>query len=260
MHEENCFVTLTYNDENLPENSSLQQGVVSEWIKRVRFHISPKRIRYFYVGEYGEASLRPHYHVSLFGVSRLSVFKSGPVFKTFDEIANRSWHNDKGASRGFVQVAEFNELTAQYVSGYVIKKLGDMQDDRLVGRYPEFAVMSRRPGIGATAIPTLAKALQPHVKVPEDVPRQLKLGTRNIPVGRYLRQKLLEELGFTEEQISASKQAVTHETSLQLSALFLSELANEESISRRDTYNRSVKQRIAQAETRAKIWSKKGSI
>lgn len=262
MHEENCFVTLTYNDDHLPADRCVRKEVVSGWIKRIRSALSPKRIRYLYVGEYGEQTLRPHYHASLFGVCGHSIVRRGTDIKTFAEIADAAWRDDEGASLGFIQIAEFNELTAQYISGYVLKKLTDLQDDRLIGRTPEFAEPSRRPGLGYPAIPVLAKALKASgvIRSPSDVPRQLKVGKRRIPVGRYLRQKLLEYMGFSDEEIRLAKQEVTFEKSLELSALFKAALASGEALSLKETYVKSVHQRILQTEARAKIWSKRGSI
>ena len=36
-------------------------------MKKLRGRLSPKRVRYFHCGEYGEKFSRPHYHVCLFG-------------------------------------------------------------------------------------------------------------------------------------------------------------------------------------------------
>ena len=69
MYDENCFVTFTYDDENLPENGSLTRGSQSDFtlfMKRLRKKVK-KKIRYFQCGEYGDTTGRPHHHACLFG-------------------------------------------------------------------------------------------------------------------------------------------------------------------------------------------------
>lgn len=67
LHNESCFVTLTYNDANLPYNNSLQKRDVQLFIKRLRKKLAPKKIRYFLTGEYGGRKGRAHYHLVIFG-------------------------------------------------------------------------------------------------------------------------------------------------------------------------------------------------
>ena len=91
LYENNCFITLTFNDENLPANRSLDVKTYQDFMKRLRERFVPKcpydkcdplddpdqywlrkkwlekhRIRLFYCGEYGEKYGRPHYHALLF--------------------------------------------------------------------------------------------------------------------------------------------------------------------------------------------------
>ena len=67
LHEHNCFITLTYNDENLPLNGSLDLKHFQDFMKRLRKKVSVP-IRYFHCGEYGSRLQRPHYHLLLFGL------------------------------------------------------------------------------------------------------------------------------------------------------------------------------------------------
>ena len=76
LHEDSCFITLTYNDENLPDDASLNVKHFQNFMKEFRAAIAPKKVRFFHCGEYGEhngtykheqsyglSSLgRPHYH------------------------------------------------------------------------------------------------------------------------------------------------------------------------------------------------------
>ena len=78
QHPETCFLTLTYDDDNLPwvyheDNDlwipTLVKSHLQKWIASVRYHVkwNTSPIRYFAAGEYGSKGGRPHYHVILFG-------------------------------------------------------------------------------------------------------------------------------------------------------------------------------------------------
>ena len=66
LYDDNCFVTLTYNDENLPDPPSLVVRDCQLFMKKLRRRYEPKKIRFFLCGEYGEMNRRPHYHAILF--------------------------------------------------------------------------------------------------------------------------------------------------------------------------------------------------
>lgn len=93
---------------------------------------------------------------------------------------------------GIIEVGELNSKSAAYCAEYVVKKMTNADDDRLYGREPEFARMSRRPGLGYVALGEVAKAL-PRGLV--DVPGSLRHGPKEYPLGRYLRGSLRELYG-----------------------------------------------------------------
>lgn len=132
-HEKNCFVTLTYDDDHVPEK--LQKKDFQRFIKSLRN--SGLSVRYFGCGEYGGLTARPHYHLVLFGyfpddVKYFSRSKSGfPQF--ISKFLSDIW------SKGFVTVSEFSPEVAGYVAGYVDKKY-KVQDS--------FILMSKKPGLG----------------------------------------------------------------------------------------------------------------
>lgn len=102
---------------------------------------------------------------------------------------------------GRIDVGELNKDTAQYIAGYVTKKMTSKDDKRLNGRYPEFARMSLRPGIGATAVGDIADVVSSDFGLDDvslncDVPRALKIGKKSLPLGRYIRGKLRLAIGF----------------------------------------------------------------
>ena len=68
MHDRNCFVTLTYNNDNVPADRSLNYRDFQLFMKRLRFHFRGVPIRFYMCGEYGEDFGRPHFHACLFGL------------------------------------------------------------------------------------------------------------------------------------------------------------------------------------------------
>lgn len=247
-HEHNCFVTLTYDRAHIPGNWSLQPDHVRLWLYSFRKAIRPLRVRYFLCGEYGEESFRPHYHASLFGVSGATVVNN----KFVADIIRDTW------GRGFVQVAEFTHLTAQYVAGYTVKKLKDRKDGRS-WNCEEFARMSRRPGLGAGAMGVAAAALQKTYLGWDggDVPHELQVGKRKIPLGRFLLDKLRREVGFTDEYIKEIRDRSTMERSIELQALLHH---SPDAPSFKAAYLQDIEGKLASVEARAKIWKKRRTL
>ena len=67
LHRFSSFITLTYNDEHLPSDRSLNVEHFQRFMKRLRKHLEPLKIRFFHCGEYGDKFRRPHYHAIVFG-------------------------------------------------------------------------------------------------------------------------------------------------------------------------------------------------
>lgn len=153
------FITLTYDDENLPKDRSLKKRDVQNFIKRVkkRFRSSKENpIRQIYCGEYGSRTLRPHYHVILFNMDFPDKRKhriSDQGYQIFvSEELNRLWKKGH-AEFGFAEPASI-----AYLFKYILKK-----KTRKEKRQPrtlelpegcfdvehEFIEASRNPGIGA---------------------------------------------------------------------------------------------------------------
>ena len=51
--ESSCFVTLTYRDEDLPPNGSLDRYALTNYFKRLRKDLGDRKIKYYACGEYG---------------------------------------------------------------------------------------------------------------------------------------------------------------------------------------------------------------
>jgi len=145
-HETTAFTTLTYDEKHLPV--TLQKRHIQLFYKRLRINLrrsdTTPAIRHFSSGEYGERTLRPHYHAIIFGLSPKA-----------QEIIERSW------GMGLTHTVEANNNTIAYVAGYTTKKIGyrqrkaieqlDPATGELYYWQPPFIQMSRRPGIGASA-------------------------------------------------------------------------------------------------------------
>ena len=146
MYEQNCFITLTYDEENVPSDGSLNKKHFVDFMKRLRKHVHPKKIRFFMCGEYGEQLGRPHYHAIIFNHD----FEDRKPFKyTNKSILYTSESLSKLWPYGFVTVGEANYTTAAYVARYTTKKIfGDAAVEHYGSKLPEFCQMSLRPGLG----------------------------------------------------------------------------------------------------------------
>lgn len=153
MHRANCFLTLTYDDGHVPAYGTLVKSHFQDFMKRLRYHAGVP-IRYYMCGEYGELYRRPHYHACLFGYNfpDLVLHSISNGEKLYSSgLAQDIW------GHGFCLVGELTFDSAAYVARYVVSKLtGDAAEKYLrcdeFGEVfhvePEFALMSRRPGIG----------------------------------------------------------------------------------------------------------------
>lgn len=153
MHEQNCYITLTYADET--SASSLHYPDFQKFMRRLRKHFKGK-IRFYMAGEYGEDFGRPHFHACLFGIDfddKKYLAKVGN-FKLY-----RSPTLEKLWPYGFSSIGSVTFESAAYVARYIMKKInGDLADDHyqvvdlekgeIVRREPEFCHMSLKPGIG----------------------------------------------------------------------------------------------------------------
>jgi len=139
LYDQNCFITLTYNDASMPHLGSLDISDFQGFMKRLRKRFG-EGIRYFACGEYGPVNLRPHYHALLFNhdFDDRVLFKEteagSPIF--LSEELQRLW------PAGYSSVTDVTLKSANYVARYNMKKAMDplkLPD----GISREFIVMSR---------------------------------------------------------------------------------------------------------------------
>ncbi|MEM0168021.1 MAG: hypothetical protein QW515_05265 [Thermoplasmatales archaeon] len=136
LHDENCFLTLTYNDENIPDFDSLDYTHVQKFMKRLRRTLEgtkyEKKIKFYRVGEYGDSFGRPHYHLIIFGFD----FSCLHIFDRGRQVNKRTrWRGDDQQpqyrstllehlwTHGNAEIANVNYDTCMYVAKYVTKKL-----------------------------------------------------------------------------------------------------------------------------------------
>lgn len=250
-HAGSCFVTLTYNQINLPVGSTLESTDVKNWLKRLRKAIYPQRIRYYLVGEYGDKTNRPHYHAAIFGLSP----EDGGGLNGLGGVVQQTW------GKGHSYVGDLSPQSASYICGYVTKKMTKKSDPRLLGRNPEFARMSLRPGIGALVMKDVAGAYTDHLTVDTfrtgSFPVVLAHGRKSQPLGRYLRSILRQELGYGRETTNDEKKSFHEKMRLVFEDETYAAKKENRPISSFPELN---KQKILMLESKYKMYDKKGSI
>lgn len=152
MHQDNCFVTLTYDDDHLPDNRSLSKSYIQSWMKRFRYKYG-NDIRFMICGEYGAKTQRPHYHILFYGFNFPDRYvwscRRGNIYYRSPGL-EELWR-DAGCSKsnGFSVIGDVTFESSAYVARYITKKIFGAESKKYYsGREPEFLNMSRMPGLG----------------------------------------------------------------------------------------------------------------
>lgn len=165
-HEQSWFITLTYDDKHIPLSyypdpdtgeampvQTLEKKALQDFMKRLRDHYSRltggDKLRYYAVGEYGDSSHRPHYHLVVFGLNLsekdLTHLKNSALGFPYyaSKLVESCW------TFGYSMVCAVTWESCAYVARYCMKKLsGDFKDFyQAFNIQPEFSLMSRKPGI-----------------------------------------------------------------------------------------------------------------
>ena len=146
------FLTLTYREEMLPVSKkgypTLVKKDFQDFMKRFRKsdhdNTGESRIRHYSVGEYGSKTNRPHYHSIIYNASKETI-----------ENVQEDWRK-KGIDIGMVHVGSVSGATIHYVTKYHVNYRNDY-DPWQEKRQKEFALMSRKPGIGYQYIETIGR-------------------------------------------------------------------------------------------------------
>lgn len=171
LHDHNCFITLTYNDENLPSDIGLHHKHFQDFMKRLREHIVYERAkkiqdasggnltirrskviareyfkkfgglpRYYMAGEYGDNFGRPHFHACIFGYNfpdRENAFRRNGLPVDRSDTLEKLW------TFGFSSVGNVTFKSAAYVARYVMKKRTFIDDE---SRFFHYAVIDDDTG------------------------------------------------------------------------------------------------------------------
>ena len=199
LYERNCFITLTYSDDHLPQDLSLDVRVFQKFMKRLRKRFGP-RIRFYHCGEYGSKFGRPHYHACLFNFDfddKVLFTERNGVHLYTSEALTELW------PYGFSTVGTVTFESAAYVARYIMKKVnGDAAADHytfthpvtgmVYERKPEYTTMSRRPGIGSDWFDLYHSDVYPHDRV---IMRGKSMRPPKFYDNRY---ELLDPMGFDD--------------------------------------------------------------
>lgn len=193
LYQDNCFITLTYDREHLPDDYSVHVRPLQLFFKKLRKDLGSKKIRFFACGEYGEINLRPHFHALIFNHDfndkvLHSIERENRIYTSLS--LSKFW------PYGFTTLGDITFESAAYVARYNMKKVNGENADIYYLRKnpetgfwhrvePEFIVMSRRPGIGAPWLEKFKKDVYPDDFV-------LTRGMKMLPP-RFYDQQLSEE-------------------------------------------------------------------
>lgn len=156
---ENFFITLTYDEENLPLNHDYSTGEVlsmtlvpqdvTAFLKRLREYynreFNHQGIRFYMAGEYGDNTFRPHYHLIMFNlpIFDLEFYSNSPLGDVYynSSTISKLW------GKGHCVIGEVTAESAAYVARYCQKKATKNIDYDALGIAKEYTNMSRKPGI-----------------------------------------------------------------------------------------------------------------
>lgn len=129
IHKTAMFLTLTYNNETVPITDkgfmTLKKSDVQKFLKRLRFNSGSTTIKYYFCGEYGTDTWRPHYHAIIFDADK--------------EQIEKAW------GLGHIYIGDVNGASIGYCTKYICKEARvpvHTNDDRL----REFSLMSKNLG------------------------------------------------------------------------------------------------------------------
>lgn len=156
MHECSCFLTLTYDEEHLPADQSLNVKHFQDFMKRYRERVRPLKLKFYHCGEYGSDLLRPHYHACIFG----------------HDFPDRELFNVRKGNRYYISalladlwrfghhiIGDVTFESAAYVARYCTKKVNgdeaerhyekiDPESGEVFKLFPEYSTQSN--GLGAS--------------------------------------------------------------------------------------------------------------
>lgn len=162
-HNQSLFLTLTYDNEHLPVREVLCEETgelapvaylvkedMAKFMKALRQEYAKKydnNLRFFGCGEYGSETMRPHFHIIVFGLLLDDLVFHHKNFQGDDFYTSATL--DKVWKKGFIIASDATWQSCAYTARYIMKKHMGKDADfyEQNGLTPEFVNMSRRPGI-----------------------------------------------------------------------------------------------------------------
>lgn len=127
MHDQNCFITLTYAEPAESEDLS----DLTKFIKKLRHKAD---FRYLGCGESGDLHGRWHYHLACFGQDFLGGARKTGETSYENSLVTKNW------GKGIVHIDQLTPEACFYVAAYSMKKINQGHT---------VTCMSKRPAIGS---------------------------------------------------------------------------------------------------------------
>lgn len=188
-----AFLTLTYDNDNLPLNNglaTLKKRDFQLFMKRLRKKVSKtygqeNPIKYYACGEYGSNTLRPHYHAIMFNLPKDYILRP--------QIIADIW------SCGHITMDSPDPAAIAYVTKYIMKQ-EKWNKELLANREPEFQLQSKGLGknyLSDKMIEYYKKQLTPYLFDKYGNP---------YPMPRYYKDKIYND----EEKIIVNNKALDY--------------------------------------------------
>lgn len=146
--EKAIFTTLTFRDSEMTD-LSIHKTEFSEFIHNIRNDLrkEKKQIKVLGCGEYGDESMRKHYHAIIFGIGlgneKTTISKNCETYLSENSIIEKNW--TKG--NVFNGVVTYN--SCRYVASYVFKKYyDDLKEEVYINNGLENPFQHTSQGIG----------------------------------------------------------------------------------------------------------------
>ena len=123
LYDRNCFVTLTYDQANLPFRGMLVEAHARQFLKDLRNRFRGLEIKHLTVGEYGGRTVRPHYHSCLCGVWFDDSRPAGKSKTGYPQWTSKMLDGIWG--KGQCWINQMSSEVAEYAARYSLKKVGD---------------------------------------------------------------------------------------------------------------------------------------
>lgn len=191
------FITLTYDSKFIPISAngylSLRRSDVQLFLKRLRKSLTSQnyheKIRYYAIGEYGDHTDRPHYHLIMYNLPRT-------LREPYDSLT-RAW------PLGTIHVGNITPASVAYTLKYISKgkKVPSFEFD---DRETEKALMSK--GMGLAYITPATKRF--HKIQREDLTSRLYvpiMDGKKIAMPRYYRNKIYTKAELAKIAVQMSQ-------------------------------------------------------